>query len=57
MVAPKVVAVVRDLDLPEVDSSLSPLTEEQIAAVTELSKRWALGTSASRLVDVLAAYG
>jgi 5'-3' exonuclease len=56
LVAPKVVAVVRDLDLAEVDSSLKPLTEEQVAVVAELSDRWALGTSASRLVAALASY-
>ena len=35
----------------------SPLTRGAVAVVTELSKRWALGSSATRLVDVLATYG
>ena len=40
-VAPTVVEVVCDLDLPEVDSALVPLTEERSATVAELTKRWA----------------
>ncbi|MGH3508572.1 MAG: 5'-3' exonuclease [Nocardioidaceae bacterium] len=55
-VAPTVVEVVCDLDLPEVDSALVPLTEERSATVAELTKRWGLGSSAGRVTEALAAY-
>ncbi len=56
-VAPIVVGVVRDLELPEVDSALAALDDQQAAQVGELAERWGLGSSASRLTEVLAAYG
>jgi 5'-3' exonuclease len=55
-VAPTVVEVVRDLDLPEVDSTLAPLSDSKAAVVNELSERWGLGSSASRVSEALAAY-
>jgi 5'-3' exonuclease len=55
-VAPTVVEVVRDLDLPEVDSTLAPLSDAKAAVVNELSERWGLGSSAARVSEALAAY-
>ncbi|MFF1876983.1 5'-3' exonuclease H3TH domain-containing protein [Leifsonia sp. NPDC058230] len=52
-VAPKVVEVVRDLDLGEVDARIRPLTPEQRAAVGVLSERWGLGGSADRALHAL----
>lgn len=52
-VAPAVVNVVRDLDLPAVDARLRPLTEEQKTDAEALAERWALGSSMSRLVAAL----
>jgi 5'-3' exonuclease len=56
-VAPIVVGVVRDLELPAVDSGLAPLTEAQHAAVAELTDRWGLGSSATRVAEALSTYG
>jgi 5'-3' exonuclease len=52
-VAPKVVAVVRDLPLPEVDARLRPLDAERKAAAEALAERWALGSSMARITDAL----
>jgi 5'-3' exonuclease len=52
-VAPAVVAVVRDLDLPDVDSRLRPLTAEQKADAAALADRWALGSSIDRIIAAL----
>jgi 5'-3' exonuclease len=51
-VAPKVVAVVRDLDLGDPDLAL-PRTPADPDAVVALDERWALGSSAVRLVQAL----
>jgi len=51
-VAPKVVAVVRDLDLGDPDLTL-PRTPADPDAVVALDERWALGSSAVRLVQAL----
>jgi 5'-3' exonuclease len=56
LVAPQVVAVVRDLELPEVDSRLTPLDESQTELVAELTRRWGLGSSTTRVTEALAAY-
>jgi 5'-3' exonuclease len=56
LVAPEVVAVVRDLELPEVDSRLTSLDETQTALVAELTERWGLGSSATRVTEALASY-
>jgi len=51
-VAPKVVAVVRDLDLGDPDLTL-PRTPDDPEKVIELDQRWDLGSSAVRLVQAL----
>jgi 5'-3' exonuclease len=51
-VAPKVVAVVRDLDLGKPDLTL-PRTPAHADRVVELDQRWDLGSSAVRLVEAL----
>ncbi|GAA1932413.1 5'-3' exonuclease [Microbacterium aoyamense] len=56
-VAPTVVAVVRDLDLPTVDSRLHPLTEDQKTDAAALAEKWALGASMTRLVEALDSVG
>ena len=53
-VAPTVVEVVRDLDLPQPDTQLRPLDDDQRAAAVTLAETWALGTSVSRVIEVLA---
>ncbi|WP_439593123.1 5'-3' exonuclease [Microbacterium sp.] len=52
-VAPTVVAVVRDLDLPAVDARLHPLTDDQKTDAAALAETWGLGTSMTRLVEAL----
>jgi 5'-3' exonuclease len=52
-VAPKVVAVVRDLDLPETDTLLRPLDESAKRDAAALAERWALGTAMTRIIDAL----
>lgn len=52
-VAPKVVAVVRDLDLPAIDARLRPLDDEAKVAATVLADEWALGTAMTRIIDAL----
>jgi 5'-3' exonuclease len=51
-VAPRVVAVARDLDLDDPDLRL-PRTPADPDRLVALSERWGLGGSASRLVDAL----
>ena len=52
-VAPRVVAVVRDLPIPEFDSRLHPLGEKAKADAAALAERWALGAAMTRIVDAL----
>ncbi|MDI6943520.1 MULTISPECIES: 5'-3' exonuclease [Microbacterium] len=52
-VAPRVVAVVRDLALGDVDGELRPLDEARRTAALELAERWNLGTSMARAIDAL----
>ena len=52
-VAPRVVAVVRDLALGDVDGELRPLDEGRRTAALELAERWNLGTSMARAIDAL----
>jgi 5'-3' exonuclease len=51
-VAPKVVAVVRDLDLGDLDLTL-PRTPRDRDRLVALSERWGLGGSVTRLVEAL----
>lgn len=52
-VAPRVVEVVRDLDLPVVDARLHAPTAEQREEVEALGERYGLGGSLQRLLSVL----
>lgn len=52
-VAPQVVAVVRDLPLPEVDARLHALGDAAKADASALAERWALGSSMTRILDAL----
>jgi 5'-3' exonuclease len=52
-VAPRVVDVVRDLDLDEADARIRPLTQPQREAVAGLAERWGLGGSAERALRAL----
>lgn len=52
-VAPRVVAVVRDLPLEVPDARLRPLTDQAKADAAALAERWSLGTSMNRIVDAL----
>ena len=52
LVAPKVVAVARDLDLGSPDLAL-PRTPKDPDRLVELSERWGLGGSVARLVETL----
>ncbi len=52
LVAPRVVGVARDLDLGKPDLAL-PRTPARPDRLVELSERWGLGGSVTRLVDVL----
>ena len=53
-VAPTVVEVVRTLDLPQPDTHLRPLDDDQRAAAVALAETWALGASVSRVIEALA---
>lgn len=52
-VAPAVVQVVRDLDLPHVDARLPVLDADARTRATEFATRWGLTGSMTRLVDAL----
>lgn len=52
-VAPAVVEVVRDLDLPAVDARLHPLRPEQADAARAFAERWGLDSPMSRVLGVL----
>ncbi|WP_243075192.1 5'-3' exonuclease [Microbacterium sp. SS28] len=49
-VAPRVVAVVKDLDLPAVDARLRPLDDAQKTDAAAFAERWALGAAMNRMV-------
>lgn len=53
-VAPKVVEVVRDLDLPDVDARIRPLSPENASTLDALSATWGLGASLERARTALA---
>ncbi|WP_066598499.1 5'-3' exonuclease [Cryobacterium arcticum] len=55
LVAPKVVNVVRDLQLPAFDARIRPATPEQLADLERLDTRWGLGSSLTRAQEALAA--
>jgi len=53
LVAPRVVEVVRNLQLPEFDARIRPSTPEQSAALEALSEKWGLGSSLQRARSAL----
>ncbi|MCU1415090.1 MAG: flap endonuclease [Microbacteriaceae bacterium] len=53
-VAPRVVEVVRDLDLPEFDGRIRPSTPDQDNSLEELSSTWGLSSSLKRAQRALA---
>jgi hypothetical protein len=55
MVAPAVVKVVRDLELPDFDARIRVRTREQTADLDRLSADWGLGSSMKRARDALGA--
>jgi 5'-3' exonuclease len=52
-VAPAVVNVVRDLDLPSVDAAIRPLTAGQVEAAAEFAERWGLDSAMTRILSAL----
>jgi 5'-3' exonuclease len=52
-VAPTVVEVVKDLDLPAPDAHLRALGDAQRADAAILAEQWALGTAMTRIIDAL----
>ena len=52
-VAPRVVEVGRDLDLPEVDARLRPPADDRRAELRALGERWGLGGSLERVLTAL----
>jgi 5'-3' exonuclease len=56
-VAPTVVGVVRDLDLPSVDARLHALDERSRKDAADLAERRGLGTAMTRIADALDAVG
>lgn len=50
-VAPRVVAVVRDLELAVPDTRLRPLSAQQKTDAAALAETWALGAAMNRIVD------
>jgi 5'-3' exonuclease len=56
-VAPKVVQVARDIDLPPVDAKLAPLDKERLAIVEQFAEVYGLGSSMTRVLTALEATG
>lgn len=54
-VAPKVVAVVRDLELPDYDSRIAAITPQRAEILDEMGRTWGLGSSLERARAALAA--
>ncbi len=52
-VAPTVVAVARDLDLPAPATALQPLDDAGVQIVSELQEKWGLGGSVTRVLHAL----
>jgi 5'-3' exonuclease len=52
-VAPTVVEVVCDIELPDFDDEIRPLDERQLAAVARLGKTWGLGSPLTRVIAAL----
>ncbi len=56
-VAPTVVQVCRDIDLPTVDCTLRPVAPDALGPVEQLAERHGLGSSMTRVLEALAARG
>jgi len=56
-VAPAVVNVVRDLDLPVVDAALRALTDDEIDGARTFATRWGLDSAMTRILAALPAGG
>ncbi len=54
-VAPTVVEVVRNLELPEFDARIVPIPEARQAAIRTLAETWGLGEAANRALRALEA--
>jgi 5'-3' exonuclease len=54
-VAPTVVNVVRDLDLPVTDATIRPLDAQQVAAARAFAERWGLDSAMTRILAALPA--
>jgi len=54
-VAPRVVAVAQDVELPSFDSALGPLDDDRRDAVLAAGEQWGLGGSVPRVLTALAA--
>jgi 5'-3' exonuclease len=54
-VAPAVVNVVRDLDLPSTDATIRPLDAQQVAAARAFAERWGLDSAMTRILAALPA--
>jgi 5'-3' exonuclease len=52
-VAPAVVNVVRDLELPRVDAEIRPLTAGQVEAASAFAERWGLDSAMTRILSAL----
>jgi 5'-3' exonuclease len=52
-VAPTVVAVARDLELPQVDTKILPLDEAGVEVVTGMRETWGLGGSVNRVLTAI----
>ncbi len=52
-VAPTVVSVARDLDLPTLNTAITPLDGPGVEVVTELQEKWGLGGSVTRVLQAL----
>ncbi|GHF10524.1 5'-3' exonuclease [Pseudolysinimonas yzui] len=52
-VAPTVVNVVRDLELPRVDAEIRPLTAGQVEAASAFAERWGLDSAMTRILSAL----
>jgi 5'-3' exonuclease len=52
-VAPRVVRVVRDLELPEFDARIAAPSDEEAAELDRLADEWGLGSSMKRVRDAL----
>jgi len=52
-VAPTVVAVARDIDLPPTDTGVRPLQESQAESVRLLAEKWGLKSPVERVLTAL----